>query len=242
MFGIIGGSGLAGMKNLERTRREVVRTPYGEASGAISFGLMSGHEVAFLPRHGYGHTLAPHEINYRANIWALKQVGVDAIYSVSSAGSLDEAYTPGSLTVIDQVIDYTYARKHTYFEGVEQPVVHIDFSEPFDAVLRQRLIDSAAQAQIAVLTAGTFACTQGPRLETRAEIQRLKRDGAHMVGMTLMPEAALARELELPYAAMVIVAAFAGRNEWRLLSVEDAKAALEPTFENLGKVLTGALA
>jgi 5'-methylthioadenosine phosphorylase len=242
MFGIIGGSGLAGMTILERTRREVVRTPYGEASGAISFGLMNGHEVAFLPRHGYGHTLAPHEINYRANIWALKQVGVDAIFSVSSAGSLDEAYTPGSLAVIDQVIDYTYARKHTYFEGVEQPVVHIDFSEPFDASLRQRLINSAAQAQVPVLSSGTFACTQGPRLETRAELQRLKRDGAHMVGMTLMPEAALARELELPYASLVIVAAFAGRSEWRLLSVEDAKAALEPTFDNLGKVLTAALA
>jgi 5'-methylthioadenosine phosphorylase len=241
MFGIIGGSGLAGMKNLERTRREVVRTPYGEASGTISLGLMNGHEVAFLPRHGYGHILAPHEINYRANIWALRQVGVNAIFSVSSAGSLDETYAPGSLAVIDQIIDYTYGRKHTYFEGVEQPVVHIDFSEPFDAPLRQRLIDGAAQAQVPVLTDGTFACTQGPRLETRAELRRFKQDGAHMVGMTLMPEAALARELELPYAALVIVAAFAGRSEWRLLSLENARAALEPTFENLGKVLTAAL-
>lgn len=242
MFGIIGGSGLAGMKTLERTRREVVRTPYGEPSGAISLGRMAGHEVAFLPRHGYGHTLAPHEVNYRANIWALRQVGVEAIFSISSAGSLDDQFVPGSLAVIDQVIDYTYGRKHTYFEGAEQPVVHIDFSDPFDAAMRERLLNGAQRMQVPVLASGTFACTQGPRLETRAELQRCRRDGAHLVGMTLMPEAALARELDLPYAALVIVAAMAGRSEWRLLSAEDAKAALEPTFERLGQVLCAALA
>lgn len=242
MLGIIGGSGLAGMRSLERTRREVVRTPYGEPSGAITFGTLSGQNVAFLPRHGYGHTLAPHEINYRANIWAMRQVGVESIISVSSAGSLDERYAPGTLVILDQIIDYTYGRKHTYFEGSDQPVVHVNFSEPFDTDLRQRLLAGARRSGTSVIDGGTFACTQGPRLETRAELNRLRRDGAHMVGMTLMPEAALARELEVPYAAITIVAAHAGDNTWRLLSAEDARAALEPIFERLGHVLAEAVA
>ena len=240
MFGIIGGSGLAGMKSLQRTRREVVRTPYGETSGAISFGTLEGQEVAFLPRHGYGHTLAPHEINYRANVWALRQVGVDAIFSISSAGALDETFTPGSLVIADQILDYTYGRKHTYFEGSEQPVVHINFAEPFEADLRQRLLNGAQAADVAVIDKGTYACAQGPRLETQAEMNCMRRDGAHVVGMTLRPEAALARELELPYAAVVVVAAQAGSHR-QLISVDQARAVLEPMFDRLSRLLCQAV-
>jgi 5'-methylthioadenosine phosphorylase len=205
MIAIIGGSGLTQLANLEITRRQIVRTPYGEPSGPLTFGRMGPAEVVFLARHGYGHTLAPHEINYRANMWALQQQGVTSVIAVCTVGGIAGNLGAGTIGVPDQIIDYTWGRISTYFEGAEQPVTHIDFTHPYDEATRQLVIAAAKDAGIAIVESGTYAATQGPRLETKAEIDRLERDGATMVGMTGMPEAALARELKLGYAALAVV-------------------------------------
>ena len=203
---IIGGSGLSQLGNMEATQRRVARTPYGEPSGALTFGHIKGCDVVFLARHGYGHTIAPHEVNYRANIWALKDVGADCVVSVASVGGIRSDLTPGALVLPHQIIDYTWGRSSTYFEGAGVPVNHIDFTEPYSAQLRRKILAAAKACGEKILDGGTYAATQGPRLETAAEITRLERDGAHIVGMTGMPEAALAREISLDYAAIAVVA------------------------------------
>ena len=205
MIAIIGGSGLTQLANLEIQNRQIVRTPYGEPSGPLTFGRIGAAQVVFLARHGYGHTLAPHEINYRANLWALQVQGTSCVISVCTVGGIDPKLSPGTIAVPDQIIDYTWGRPSTYFEGAEQPVTHIDFTDPYDESARRMVIAAAKEAGVAISPGGTYAATQGPRLETRAEIDRLERDGATMVGMTGMPEAALARELKLPYAALAVV-------------------------------------
>jgi 5'-methylthioadenosine phosphorylase len=214
MFAIIGGSGLAKLSTLEAPRRQVMRTPYGEPSGALTFGKVAGAEVVFLARHGYGHTLAPHEINYRANLWALRELKVEGVVSVATVGGIRTDMGPGTLVVPDQIIDYSHSRKATFFEGSEMPVIHVDFTEPYTPALRQRLLGAAAACGEAVIDGGVYACTQGPRLETAAEIERIARDGGDMVGMTGMPEAVLAREAELAYATLgVVVNHAAGRGD-----------------------------
>lgn len=214
MFAIIGGSGLAKLSTLEAPRRQVMRTPYGEPSGALTFGKVAGAEVVFLARHGYGHTLAPHEINYRANLWALRELKVEGVVSVATVGGIRSDMGPGTLVVPDQIIDYSHSRKATFFEGSEMPVIHVDFTEPYTPALRRRLLGAAAACGEAVIDGGVYACTQGPRLETAAEIERIARDGGDMVGMTGMPEAVLAREAELAYATLgVVVNHAAGRGD-----------------------------
>ncbi|RXZ44817.1 S-methyl-5'-thioinosine phosphorylase [Crenobacter cavernae] len=205
MLAIIGGSGLSRLPILEVTHRQVVRTPYGEPSCALSFGRIAGQNVVFLARHGYGHSLAPHEINYRANIWALQEMGVKGIVGIGSVGGIRHDLVPGTLVVPDNLIDYTWGRDHTFFEGPNRPVVHVDFTHPYDSALRERLIAAADKSGQAFVAGGVYACTQGPRLESTAEIRRLESDGADMVGMTGMPEAALAREVGLPYAMLCVV-------------------------------------
>ncbi len=205
MLGIIGGTGLTQLSNLEITRRQIVRTPFGDPSGALTFGKLNGREVAFLARHGYGHTIPPHEVNYRANIWALHSEGAAQVVSVASVGGIRADLTPGALAIPHQVLDYTWGRKHTFFEGPDQPVTHIDFTHPYCEVLRGRLLKAAAAAGQAVVNKGVYAATQGPRLESAAEIDRLERDGADMVGMTGMPEASLAKEIGMRYAAVAVV-------------------------------------
>ena len=214
MIGIIGGTGLTKLDNLEITRRQIVRTPYGEASGPLTFGRIKGIEVVFLARHGYGHTIAPHEVNYRANIWALKDAGADCVVSVASVGGIRSDLAPGTLVLPDQIIDYTWGRSSTYFEGAGVPVNHIDFTVPYSAQLRKRVLQAAAACKEEIVDGGVYAATQGPRLETAAEITRLERDGATIVGMTGMPEAALAREVSLDYATIAVVANYAaGRGD-----------------------------
>jgi 5'-methylthioadenosine phosphorylase len=211
---VIGGSGLSKLASLEITRRKVVRTPYGEPSGALTVGAIRGHGMVFLARHGYGHTIAPHEVNYRANLWALKEENVSGVVSVASVGGIRRDVAPGTLLVPDQIIDYTWGRRSTFFEGAGAPVTHIDFTEPYTPSLRQRILAAARDCGESVLDGGTYAATQGPRLESAAEIDRLERDGADVVGMTGMPEAALARELGLEYAAIAVSANYAaGRGE-----------------------------
>lgn len=214
MLGIIGGSGLTQLSNLQVTHREVVRTPYGEPSGALTFGRLNDHDVVFIARHGYGHTIPPHAVNYRANIWALHSQKVERVVSVASVGGIRSDMKPGAIAVPMQVIDYTYGRKQTFFDGVDQPVTHVDFTHPYCAKLRAVLLGAGKSASLSVIDGGVYAATQGPRLESAAEINRLERDGADMVGMTGMPEASLAREIGLRYATLAVVANWsAGRGD-----------------------------
>ena len=206
MLAIIGGSGLTTLSNLDVSHREVVRTPYGEPSGALVFGQICGKPAMFLPRHGYGHTIPPHVVNYRANLWALHHHKATGIISVASVGGIRADLQPGDMVIPDQIIDYTWGRKATYFDGNGSPVTHVDFTEPYDQDLRCRIRAAGEALGIAMKDGGVYAATQGPRLESAAEINRLERDGCDLVGMTGMPEAALARELGLPYAAISVVA------------------------------------
>jgi len=237
MLAVIGGSGLTQLANLDVSHREVLRTPYGEPSGAVIFGQICGSPVAFLARHGYGHTIPPHEVNYRANIWALCKRGALGIISVASVGSIRSDLKPGDVVIPHQIIDYTWGRKSTYHEGQECKVTHIDFTEPYDRLLRAQLIAAAGEVGIAVSSSAVYAATQGPRLETAAEINRLERDGADVVGMTGMPEAALAREMGVPYAAISVVANYAaGRADSRDgISFETIQGVLH---ESMGHVRT----
>ncbi len=239
VLGIIGGTGLTQLSNLEVSRRQVVRTPYGDASGALTFGEILGQPVVFLARHGYGHTIVPHQVNYRANLWALHAEGVRKIVSIASVGGIARELGPGVLAVPHQLIDYTWGRKSTFFEGPDQPVTHIDFTHPYTLSLRDEILDAARRAGETVVPEGVYAVTQGPRLETAAEIDRLERDGATMVGMTGMPEAALARELELEYAAIAIVANHAaGRGDSRHgISLDDIKAVMHEAVGRARRIL-----
>lgn len=209
MRGILGGAGFYRMADFTTERRQVVRTPYGLPSGALTFGRIGDcAEIVFLARHGYGHTLAPHVINYRANLWALREVGVTRIVSVATTGGIRTDCQPGALVVPDQIVDYTWGRASTFVDS-DQPVIHPDMTEPFSAGLRAELLEAAATCGIPVVDGATYACTQGPRLETAAEIRRLSNDGCDLVGMTAMPEAALARELGIEYAALCVVTNYA---------------------------------
>ena len=209
MLGIIGGTGLTQLANLNITRRQLIRTPYGEPSGPLTFGEIAGHQVVFLPRHGSGHTIPPHLVNYRANVWAMSSEGVTNIVAVTTVGGIHSDLTPGRIALPDQLIDYTQGRKNSYYEGEDKPVRHIDFTQPYCPQTRELCKQAASRVDEALIDGGIYAVVQGPRLETAAEINRLERDGATMVGMTGMPEAALARELDMSYAALCPVANYA---------------------------------
>ncbi|QJR14139.1 S-methyl-5'-thioinosine phosphorylase [Usitatibacter palustris] len=243
MIAIIGGSGLTQLENLAITAKQIVRTPYGEPSGPITFGRIGAVDVAFLARHGYGHTLAPHEINYRANLWALHSKGVKRVIAVCTVGGIHAQLGAGAIAVPDQIIDYTWGRKSTYFEGSEQPVTHVDFTTPFCETTRQMVIAGAKDAGVALVAGGTYGATQGPRLETKAEIDRLERDGATMVGMTVMPEAALARELSISYAALaVVVNPAAGRGtSAKGIDMDDIARIIETTMAKVRLVVAKAV-
>jgi len=203
---IIGGTGLTRVQGLTVTRREMVRTPFGAPSCPIVFGELEGKAIAFLARHGSAHRIPPHRINYRANLWALQSIGVERVIAVGAVGGIAEACVTGAVVVPEQIIDYTHGRERTFFEGGEDPVRHIDFTEPYDAALRRSLVEGANGVEgLAVVDGGCYGAMEGPRLETAAEIGRLERDGCTVVGMTGMPEAVLARELDLAYATLAIV-------------------------------------
>jgi 5'-methylthioadenosine phosphorylase len=239
MLAIIGGSGLSQLANLEVKQRKVARTPYGEPSGPLTMGSISGRDVVFLARHGDGHTMAPHEVNYRANLWALKDEGIKEIVSVASVGGVRKDLGPGTLLLPDQIIDYTWGRGSTFFEGADAPVTHIDFTEPYSESVRERIREAARLCGERLVEGGVYAATQGPRLETAAEINRLERDGADVVGMTGMPEAALARELGLDYAAIAVVANFAaGRGDSaRGISLERIGEVLQESMERVRNII-----
>ena len=238
MLAIIGGTGLTRLSTLAVAHREVVRTPYGEPSAPLLFGQIADRDAVFLARHGHGHTIPPHRVNYRANLWALKERGVTAVIAVASVGSIVGAL-PGDLVLPDQLIDYTSDRAQTFFDGGDQQVVHVDFTHPYSASLRAICLAAAATGGIPLFDGGVYGAVSGPRLETAAEIHRMERDGATLVGMTGMPEASLARELGLPYAAVcVVVNHAAGRGDSaQQISMEGIARVLESAMDKVRALL-----
>lgn len=234
---IIGGTGLTSLETLNISRREMVSTPFGEPSGPLTHGELGGKEVVFLARHGYGHTIPPHKVNYRANLWALKHIGVDQVIAVAAVGGIRADMAPGALAFPDQIIDYTWSRCHTFFEEDLEQVTHIDFTHPYCEELRRKLILAARQAGLNAREDGTYGATQGPRLETAAEIRRLERDGCDLVGMTGMPEAALARELGLGYATCAVVANWAAGKSAGVITMEDIQRQLVGGMEKVKRLL-----
>lgn len=239
MLGIIGGSGLSVLANLESVRRQIARTPYGEPSSPLTFGTIRGRAVVFLARHGYGHTIPPHQVNYRANLWALDSQQVKDVVAIASVGAIRADLEPGALVVPHQILDYTHGRESSYATGEDRGVLHVDFTDPYCAKLRRRILTAAAEAGYRAVDGAIYAATQGPRLETAAEIDRLERDGADIVGMTGMPEAVLARELDLCYAALaVVVNPAAGRGASAAgIRMEDINAVSRIAMERVRSIL-----
>lgn len=205
LWGVIGGTGLSQLEGLQLTGESRPQTPWGEPSAPLVHGELAGQPVCFLARHGHPHTIPPHRVNYRANLWALREAGVSRIVAVNAVGGIHADLPTGRFCVPDQLIDYTWGRPSTFYEDGLDEVVHVDFAEPYDASVRAELLRAAAAQGISCRDGGVYAATQGPRLETAAEIRRLERDGADVVGMTGMPEAGLARELGLAYACLALV-------------------------------------
>jgi len=227
MLAIIGGSGLTRLSTLSIAHREVVRTPYGEPSSALNFGQIAGRDVVFLARHGHGHTIPPHRVNYRANVRALYDLSARRIIGVNAVGGIRVDMGPRALAVPDQIIDYTHGRFDSFCDAEGVKVEHVDFTEPYSADLRIALLAAARRAGIAAVAGGCYGATQGPRLETRAEIARMRRDGCDLVGMTGMPEAALARELGIDFACLALVA------NWAAGCGGEASISLPEIFANL---------
>lgn len=235
---IIGGTGLTALEGLEIVRREVVHTPYGEPSGPLTHGVLNGKQVVFLARHGYGHTIPPHRINYRANVWALREVGVARVIAVAAVGGITPDMGPGMLAVPDQIIDYTWGRASTFFDKDLSHVTHVDFTYPYDQTLRELLLRAGAKAGVQIADGGVYGVTQGPRLETAAEINRMERDGCTIVGMTAMPEAVLAREMDLAYASCAVVANWAaGKGDGSVIEMAEIERTLKDGMEKVRRVL-----
>ncbi|AGI25109.1 S-methyl-5'-thioinosine phosphorylase [Pseudomonas sp. MT3] len=233
VYAIIGGTGLTQLEGLTLKDSVALDTPYGAPSAAIQRGEFAGREVLFLARHGHPHRFPPHQVNYRANLWALQQAGAEAVLAVNAVGGIHAAMGSGHLCVPHQIVDYTWGREHTYFAGDIDHVTHIDFSHPYDEGLRQKLIGALRALGYSHSSYGVYAATQGPRLETVAEIAKLERDGCDIVGMTGMPEAALARELELPYACLSLVVNPAAGKSSGIITMTEIEQALH---EGIGKV------
>lgn len=243
MLAIIGGSGLSRLNDRVEKRSEAVTTPYREEP--VSVALFDGPdgELAFLPRHGLLSAVPPHRINYRANVWALRELGVTRIFAINIVGGIHEQMGPGAFMVPDQIIDYSWGRESSFFSDDLEQVTHIDFTEPFDSALREELlaqvetVNGRRDRPHPLQTAGTYGCTQGPRLETAAEIRRLRRDGCDIVGMTAMPEAALARELEMRYAMLAYSVNWAAGLSSGQISMEEIRQVLAQGEGLIGEVL-----
>lgn len=241
MLAIIGGSGLYSLgDDFELQQQSPRDTPYGETSADILRGNWQGMALAFLPRHGPGHKLPPHRINYRANIWALKNIGVRHIIAVNAVGGISADMAPLTLAVPDQIIDYSSGREQSYFDGDDLGVDHIDFSWPYSAQLRGIITEAGLQLGQPLVACGTYGVTNGPRLETAAEIARLKSDGCSMVGMTGMPEAALARELEIEYACLALVVNWAAGVEDRTITMQEIIENMEQGMRKVRQLLLAA--
>lgn len=248
MLAIIGGTGLSGLQGFELLETIALKTPYARAKVRLSRLQSAGKEFLFLPRHGAGHKIPPHQINYRANISALAELGVTEIAAVNAVGAIHDDLFPGSVAVPDQIIDYSYSRDVSFFDGKLKPVHHIDFADPYSEAMRLRILSAIEavgtrkKSSCRIMSSGTYACTQGPRLETAAEIRRLAQDGCDMVGMTGMPEAALARELEIDYASLALSVNWAAGLSEEPILLDDIHAVLEKGMDFISSVLAEVVA
>lgn len=240
-FGIIGGSGLCDYPGIEISEIRELETPYGLPSAALRIGRLSQEEVVFLPRHGDQHSIAPHRINYRANIHALQQLGVSHVLAVAAVGGITEQYGPGTLAVPDQIIDYTYGREQSFFSDDFSSDKHIDFTWPYDASLRQAILTVGEKLEVNLVNRGTYGAVQGPRLETAAEICRMAKDGCDLVGMTGMPEAYLAREVGMAYASLAVVANWAAGITDAALTMDEIHQTLAAGIDNVRAVIAGVI-
>lgn len=239
MLAIIGGSGLSQLDGLAIDSERRVTTPFGDPSAALRIGSLAGRDVVFLPRHGHPHSVPPHRINYRANIRALKDAGVDRVLAVNTVGGIPAAMGAGHFVVPHDLVDYTWGREHTFSDGSPgSELMHVDFTCPFDAEMRAALLDCLSELGYAHSDHGVYAAAQGPRLETAAEILRLERDGCDVVGMTGMPEAALARELGLRYAMLCLVANPAAGKAAGAISMDDINRVLAEGAGRVRQVLS----
>jgi 5'-methylthioinosine phosphorylase len=240
---VIGGTGLYKLAALADEKALTAATPYGMPSGSVRVGLFEGHRIAFLARHGEEHSLPPHRVNYRANLWLLKELGVRRVLAVNAVGGITERYGPCAIGVPDQIIDYTWGRATTFWDEPGGEPLHVDMTDPYTQSLRSALLTAAGSAGIAIVDGGCYGATQGPRLETKAEIERLRRDGCDLVGMTGMPEAGLARELGLEYASVALVANWAaGCGDAREITMDEVLANLDRATARLPKLIAAFLA
>lgn len=235
---IIGGTGLTEMESIELLSTEVHTTEYGETSGPVTNGRLNGRTVIFLPRHGNPHAIPPHKVNYRANIRALKDCGITRIIGINAVGGITPQMSPCTIVVPDQIIDYTWSRAHTFFEDNTGSVTHIDFTRPYSKSLRDLIATAAENINLDIQLEGTYGATQGPRLETAAEIQRLERDGCDIVGMTGMPEAALARELDIEYASISLVVNLAAGKSAEPITMDIIESNLGNGMNNIKRLLS----
>jgi len=235
---IIGGSGFSKLSALVVQDAYSVETPYGATSAPVTRGTLNGHEIFFLPRHGAGHHLPPHLINYRANLWALRKCGAKRVVGLAAAGGITPRFAPAVLAIPDQIIDYTHGREHTLYDGTSDGVEHVDVTSPYCEELRGALLDACTRTKQPVVSGGTYGATQGPRLETAAEIQRCERDGCDLVGMTGMPEASLARELGLCYASFAFVVNWAAGKTDGIITMQNIEDNVAVCAERVMAVLT----
>jgi 5'-methylthioinosine phosphorylase len=243
-IGIIGGSGFYQLDSslpAEDIKYLEVETPFADQACQFSQETVDNRPVYFLARHGIDHSVPPHKINYRANNWALKELGVEKILAVNAVGGITENSKPGTLVIPDQLIDYTWGREHTFFDGLNSLHDHIDFTYPYDEELRKVLINTAKELKLNVVDRACFACTQGPRLETAAEVQKLKADGCDVVGMTGMPEAALARELGMAYACITLVVNPAAGLSDELITIDKIREVLDTGLQDVRTLLAASL-
>ncbi len=236
-LGLIGGTGLDQWGSLEHELRG--ETPYGSTSAPIAVYEVGEVCLMFIPRHGLSHTIPPHRVNYRANLWALKDAGAEHILAINAVGGITGGYTPGTLAVPSQLIDYTWGRDQSFWDDEKAAHQHVEFASPFEGRLRGRVLDTGRALDIHMINGGCVGVTQGPRLETAAEIQRMNTDGCDMVGMTSMPEAALARELGLDYASVCVVANPAAGVGDNAISMESIEATLETAMQKVRALIQG---
>jgi 5'-methylthioinosine phosphorylase len=239
MIAVIGGTGLNSFVGGERCA--TVETPYGDVSADIIRASVSEKSVYFLARHGSPHVIPPHKINYRANLWALKQLGVSQLIAVNAVGGIHAEMQAGVLVLPDQIIDYSYGREHSFYDGSSTTLDHVDFTYPFNQRLRELLLAAAADTGTKLVAQAVYGVTQGPRLETAAEIDRMERDGCDIVGMTAMPEAALARELDIDYASVcLVVNPAAGRSDG-LITMADIQAVVDSGMATVRQLLQASI-
>jgi len=245
VIGVIGGSGLYALDDSNAVESESIITPYADEPVTLYKSKIASHETVFLARHGSNHGIPPHRINYRANLHAMATRGVDAIIAVNVVGGISEQMSPGTIVIPDQIIDYTWGREHTFFDILDKPENHIDFTWPYDMALAKLLAANALAMALPVKLGdvkGIYGCTQGPRLESAAEIKRMKNDGCDIVGMTAMPEAALARELDIAYASIALVVNWAAGLTQEAISFADISSVLDKGMIDIKKVLLETIA